>query len=92
MDAAFTAAAFLVLIAVAAYVIHRLNTQHAERIALRTYSPSLPGYRAPAEPGNAGTPPPQPVAPTDRHDHRDGGRGRFPSRRRRDRTTHKQAR
>lgn len=94
MDAASTGAAFLVLIAVAAYVIHRLDTQHAERIALRTYSPSLPGHQAPAEPGNASTPPPQPpppVAPADRHDHRDGGRGRFPSRRRRDRTTHKQA-
>jgi hypothetical protein len=91
MEAASTAAAFLVLITVAAYVIHRLNTQHAERIALRSYSPSLPGRRVPAELGNAGTPPPSPVAPADRHDHRDGGRGRFPPRRHRDRTTHKQA-
>ncbi|WP_199551480.1 hypothetical protein [Streptomyces sp. N35] len=93
MESALTAAAFLLLIALAAYVIHRLNLQHAERIALRTYSPAQPGQRPPTEPGIAGTPPPRPAPlPADRHDHRDGGRGRFGARRRRDRTTHKQAR
>ncbi|NGO81189.1 hypothetical protein G6045_36830 [Streptomyces sp. YC504] len=95
MEAALTAAAFLLLIALAAYVIHRLNLQHAERIALRTYSPAQAGRRPSTEPGIAVTPPP-PHAPlpavADRHDHRDGGRGRFGARRRRDRTTHKQAR
>lgn len=92
MDTALTAAASLLLIATAAYVIHHLHTQQDERIALRTYSRALPGRRVPVEPRSAGTPPHPPVAPVDRHDHRDGGRGRFPSRRRRDRTTHKQAR
>ncbi|KUN51757.1 hypothetical protein AQJ43_26130 [Streptomyces avermitilis] len=68
----------------------RLNAQHAERIAVRTYSSLLPDRRdghgtAPAaarqdQPGTAGA--------GERHDHRDGGRGRFPARRRRSRTTH----
>ncbi|MFI7338225.1 hypothetical protein ACIBUY_09825 [Streptomyces sp. NPDC050085] len=99
MDAALTAAAFLLLITVAAYVIHRLNTQHAERIALRTYSPepadggpppAPPTPSAPSIPPLPSTPPAVPAVPAGRHDHRDGGRGRFPARRRRDRTTHKQ--
>ncbi|MFD4628370.1 hypothetical protein ACFVYR_00500 [Streptomyces sp. NPDC058284] len=72
VDTALTAIAFLFLIATHAYAIHRLNAQHAERIALRTYSRT--------------------VSPADRHDHRNGGRGRFPARRRRDRTSHKRPR
>ncbi|MFF1380005.1 hypothetical protein [Streptomyces sp. NPDC058308] len=95
VDTALTAAAFLLLIATDAYVIHRLNAQHAERIALRTYSRTLPGSHTPVEPKAGDTPPhqpPPPVSPADRHDHRNGGRGRFPARRRRDRTTHKQPR
>ncbi|WP_327351489.1 hypothetical protein [Streptomyces sp. NBC_01304] len=78
--------------ALAAYVNHRLDAQHAERIDLRTNSRALPDRRTPAEPKDGSTSPPPPVAPADRHDHRDGGRGRFPARRHRDRTTHKQAR
>ncbi|MFJ4713516.1 hypothetical protein [Streptomyces sp. NPDC088785] len=95
MDAALTAAVFLLLITVAAYVIHRINTQRAERTALRTYRSQPSGRRGLAEPGTGAAPPPPPpppAAPAERHDHRDGGRGRFPARRRRDRTTHKQAR
>ncbi|MER5213178.1 hypothetical protein ABT063_22010 [Streptomyces sp. NPDC002838] len=84
MNAFLTAAAFVVLIAAAAYVIHRLNIQHADRIAVRWYSVALPGRRG------RGMPQP-PVeqdrseSPTagERRDHRDGGRGRFPPRRRR---------
>jgi hypothetical protein len=38
MNTFLTAVAFLILIAVAAYVIHRLNLQHAERIAAYRYS------------------------------------------------------
>ncbi|MFD0008928.1 hypothetical protein ACFVJ4_42135 [Streptomyces sp. NPDC127178] len=34
MDAFLAVAAFVVLIAAAAYVIHRLNIQHADRIAV----------------------------------------------------------
>lgn len=63
MNTFLTVAAFMVLIAAAAYVIHRLNIQHADRIA----APPIIG---------------------ERRDHRDGGSGRFPPRRRRSRTTH----
>ncbi|WDF42449.1 hypothetical protein PBV52_39460 [Streptomyces sp. T12] len=88
MNTFLTAAAFLVLIAGAAYVIHRLNIQHADRIAVRRYSAPLPGRRG------RGTPQP-PVGPDrskspttgERRDHRDGGRGRFPPRRRSSRTS-----
>ncbi|WP_165396185.1 hypothetical protein [Streptomyces sp. F001] len=47
MNAFLTAAAFLVLIAAAAYVIHRLNIEHADRIAVHQYSAALPGRRGP---------------------------------------------
>lgn len=39
MDTFLTAAAFIVLIAAAAYVIHRLNIEHADRIARRSAAP-----------------------------------------------------
>lgn len=88
MNAFLTVIAFVVLIAAAAYVIHRLNIQHAGRIAVHRYSAPRPGRRG------HGTPQP-PVGPDrsespttgERRDHRDGGRGRF-STRRRSRTTH----
>ncbi|MFI8090346.1 hypothetical protein ACIF9R_18815 [Streptomyces sp. NPDC086080] len=87
MNAFMTAAAFVVLIAGAAYVIHRLNIQHAGRIAVHRYSSPLPGRRGtpqpPVGPGRSESP-----AIGERRDHRDGGRGRFPPRRRRSRTTH----
>ncbi len=89
MDTALATTALLLLISVAAYVIHRLNAQHAERIALRTYSPYRPGHRPPSVPEDTGPPPAAPLTPAERHDHRDGGRGRHPARRRRDRSTHK---
>ncbi|MFF1447791.1 hypothetical protein ACFVYF_06510 [Streptomyces sp. NPDC058274] len=85
MDAFLTAAAFILLIVVAALVIHRLNAQHDERIALHTYSPRLPGTRH----GSGAQPPfPSPDAPEapaaaqGGRDHRDGGRGRLRPRRR----------
>ncbi|KMS82978.1 MULTISPECIES: hypothetical protein [Streptomyces] len=89
MNTVLTAAVFMVLIAAAAYLIHRLNIQHADRIAGYRYGAPLPGRRG------RGTPQP-PVGPDriesptagERRDHRDGGRGRFPPRRRRGRTTH----
>ncbi|MFF1273961.1 hypothetical protein ACFVZC_11225 [Streptomyces marokkonensis] len=73
MNALLTAAAFLVLVAVAAYVIHRLNLQHADRIAAYRYSAPLPGRRG------RGTPQP-PAGPDrmespssgERRDHGDG--------------------
>ncbi|MFJ8593790.1 hypothetical protein [Streptomyces sp. NPDC093598] len=88
MNAFLTAAALVVLIAVAAYVIHRLNLQHADRIAAYRYSAPLPGRRgrgtpqAPVEPDRSESP-----TAGERRDHRDEGRGRFPPRRR-SRTTH----
>jgi hypothetical protein len=45
MNAFLTVIAFLVLIAVAAYVIHRLGLQHADRIAAYRYSTPRPGRR-----------------------------------------------
>ncbi|MEV5777916.1 hypothetical protein AB0L49_43065 [Streptomyces antimycoticus] len=89
MNAFLTVAAFVVLIAAAAYVIHRLNIQHADRIAVHRYSAALPGRRGrdtpqpPVRPGRSESP-----TVGERRDHRDGGRGRFPPRRRRSRTTH----
>ncbi|MFG2723561.1 hypothetical protein [Streptomyces canus] len=88
MNAFLTATAFIVLIAAAAYVIHRLNIEHAERIAVHRYSTPLPGHHGRGEP----QPPVEPrsESPTagERRDHRDGGRGRFPPRRHRSRTAH----
>lgn len=88
MNALLTAAALVVLIAAAAYVIHRLNIQHADRIAVHRYSGALPGRRGrtpqpPVAPERSDAP-----APGDRRDHLVGGRGRFLSRRRRSRTPH----
>ncbi|WP_405639508.1 hypothetical protein [Streptomyces sp. NBC_00019] len=45
MNTFLTATAFIVLIAAAAYVIHRLNLQQTDRIALYRYSAALPVRR-----------------------------------------------
>lgn len=86
MNVLLTAAAFVMLVAVGACVIHRLNTQHADRIAARRYGAAPPGR------GSSGGP--QPPAETDRskssvggerRDRRDEGPARFPpGRKRRD--------
>ncbi|KES06258.1 hypothetical protein BU52_16145 [Streptomyces toyocaensis] len=85
MNALLTAAAFLVLVAVAAYVIHRLNLQHADRIAAYRYSAPLPGRRG------RGTPQPpagqerfESPSAGERRDRRDGAAA---TPRRRSRTT-----
>ncbi|MFG2352447.1 hypothetical protein [Streptomyces sp. NPDC048521] len=101
MNAFLTVVVFLVLIAAAAFVIHRLNAEHAERIAVHRYSRPLasrllPGGPRPGDPRRradtaqppGGPHPSESPAVGERRDHRDGGRGRFPPRRRRDRTTH----
>ncbi|MBV7696086.1 hypothetical protein [Streptomyces sp. TRM70350] len=82
MNAFLTAAAFVVLIAAAAYVIHRLNIQNADRIAVHRYSTPLPGRRG------RGTPQP-PVGPGrsespttgERRDHAASRRAATPHRR-----------
>jgi hypothetical protein len=90
MNTFLTVTAFVVLIAAAAYVIHRLNIEHADRIAVHRYSAARPGRRGrgvplpPVEPGRSESP-----TSGERRDHRDGGRGRFPPRRRRSPTTHR---
>ncbi|MDK1348988.1 hypothetical protein QNO09_38215 [Streptomyces sp. 378] len=45
MNAYLAAAGILILVAVGAYVIHRLNLQHADRIAVYRYGSPLPGRR-----------------------------------------------
>jgi hypothetical protein len=79
MNVFLTAVAFVVLIAAGAYVIHRLNIQHAGRIAARRYSAALPGRRGRGRP-QPPVGPDRSESPTggERRDHRDGGRGRFP--------------
>ncbi|MEU0586376.1 hypothetical protein [Streptomyces sp. NPDC006132] len=57
MDIPLTIAAFLVLIAGGVYMIHRLNSAHAERIASYSYSRFLPGRPAAADRADAGTGP-----------------------------------
>jgi hypothetical protein len=56
MNAMLTVAAFLVLVAVAAYVIHRLGLQHADRIAAHRYSAPRPGRRGHGAPQQSEAP------------------------------------
>jgi hypothetical protein len=79
MESLITVAVILALIALGAFVIHLLNNQHAERIAVFHYSRLLPGVRrrnttSPRQTEGRTDPPAGPGA---RHDHRDGGRGRL---------------
>jgi hypothetical protein len=83
MNASVTAGTFIVLIAVAAYVIHRLNLQHADRIAVHDYSAPRPGRSGHGTP-QPPTGPDRPETPTageprDRRDDRErsGGPGPF---------------
>ncbi|MCX3287140.1 hypothetical protein OR263_10525 [Streptomyces sp. NEAU-H22] len=58
MDIALTIAALLVLVAAGAYVLHRHDSAHSERITSRSFSRFLPG--PPAADRAAGTTPPPP--------------------------------
>ncbi|SNX62977.1 hypothetical protein SAMN06272735_4774 [Streptomyces sp. TLI_55] len=75
--------ALLAMIAVGVLLIHLLNNQHDERIAVFPYGRSRSAVRgaAPSSPqkprDRAGT-----QGADDRRDHRDGGRGRLRPRRR----------
>ena len=75
--------ALLAMVAVGVLLIHLLNNQHDERIAVFHYGRSRSTVRgsAPSAPqklrGRAGT-----NGAGDRRDHRDGGRGRLRPRRR----------
>ncbi|MEV8018842.1 hypothetical protein AB0O76_21370 [Streptomyces sp. NPDC086554] len=82
MDTSITVAVILAMITLGAFVIHLLNDQHSERIALHQYSRRLPWHRgahSATRPQPDGTAPPAVRA---RRDHRDGGRGRLSPRRR----------
>jgi hypothetical protein len=83
MNAFLTAAVFALLIAAAAYVIHRLNGRHADRIAPHHYSTPRPGRRGRGGPRPPVEPrPSRPPSDGERRDHHDGGHGRFPPRHR----------
>ena len=88
MGAIVTVAVILAMIAAGGILIHLLNVQHDERVAVYPYSrfrmgrrgrtPSKPMAPTAQHPGLVGTPP----ARDTRRDHRDGGRGRLRPRRR----------
>ncbi|MGN5380149.1 hypothetical protein ACQ4WX_32000 [Streptomyces lasalocidi] len=50
MNTFLTTASLLVLIAAAAFLIHPLDIEHAERIAVHRYSGALPGGALPGGP------------------------------------------
>lgn len=50
MDTFLTATAIVVMIALGAFLIHRLNGLHADRIAQRQYSRRPPGHRGAHDP------------------------------------------
>jgi hypothetical protein len=83
METFVTVVALVAMVALGAFLIHRLNNQHDERIATFHYSRSRPAARGPAPSapqkvrGRAGT-----SGTGDRRDHRNGGRGRLRPRRR----------
>ncbi|MEV5431959.1 hypothetical protein [Streptomyces sp. NPDC052701] len=86
MNTALTIAAFLLLVAGGAYVIHRLNSAHDERIAAHTYSRFASGRRADDDRADGtAAPPPSHAVPAAARDLRDGGRGRFRPHRRKGR-------
>ncbi|KUN37287.1 hypothetical protein AQJ30_16585 [Streptomyces longwoodensis] len=76
MTAFLTIVAFLVLVAVAAYVIHRLGLQHADRIAAYRYSTPRPGRRGRVAP----QPHPAPWAGVRTSDRRPGSPAPAPTR------------
>ncbi|MEU3958672.1 hypothetical protein AB0F42_02335 [Streptomyces buecherae] len=83
MEILITVFAIAVMIALGMLVIHQLNAQHEDRIALFPYGRSRRGGASPARPSH---PAPDPTGGDrgghSRRDHRDGGRGHFRARRR----------
>ncbi|MCZ4508037.1 hypothetical protein O3Q52_07435 [Streptomyces sp. ActVer] len=78
METFVTVVVILAMVALGAFLIHRLNNQHDERIAAFRFSRSLPAVRGPAPsapeqaPGRAAT-----SGTSDRQGHDGGGRGRL---------------
>ncbi|WP_327397924.1 hypothetical protein [Streptomyces phaeochromogenes] len=80
METFVTVVVILAMVALGAFLIHRLNNQHDERIATFRFSRSLPAVRGPAPsspeqvPGRAAT-----GGTGDRQGRDGGGRGRLRS-------------
>ncbi|MEU9960649.1 hypothetical protein [Streptomyces sp. NPDC050982] len=78
METFVTVVVILAMVALGAFLIHRLNNQHDERIAAFRFSRSLPAVRGPApsapkqDPGHAAA-----IGTSDRPRRDDGGRGRL---------------
>ncbi|GCD39569.1 MULTISPECIES: hypothetical protein [Streptomyces] len=82
MGNGITVTVILAMIALGVFVIHLLNAQHNDRIALHRYSRRLPDRRGSHEPTRSQPVTTTPPAVHTRRDHRDGGRGRLRPRRR----------
>ncbi|MFK8844175.1 hypothetical protein [Streptomyces sp. Ac-502] len=82
MGTGLTVTVLLAMTALGVFVIHLLNAQHDDRIALYRYSRRLPDRRGAHEPTRSQPVTAAPPALHDRRDHRDGGRGRLRPRRR----------
>ncbi|MFD4996223.1 hypothetical protein [Streptomyces buecherae] len=86
MEILITVGVIAAMIALGMLVIHQLNAQHEDRIALFPYGRSRRGGASSARPSH---PAPDHIDGSggsgggrSRRDHRDGGRGRFRARRR----------
>jgi len=80
METFVTVVVILAMVALGAFLIHRLNNQHDERIATFRFSRSLPAVRGPAPSAPEQVPGRAAASGTgDRQGHDSGGRGRLRS-------------
>ncbi|TRO60634.1 MULTISPECIES: hypothetical protein [unclassified Streptomyces] len=80
METFLTVVVILAMVALGAFLIHRLNNQHDERIAAFRFSRSLPAVRGPGPSAPPQVPGPAATSATgDRRAQGDGGRGRLRS-------------
>jgi len=78
METFVTVVVILAMVALGAFLIHRLNNQHDDRIAAFRFSRSLPAVRGPAPPAPEQAPGRAATSGTsDRRGDDDGGRGRL---------------
>ncbi|WP_149826433.1 hypothetical protein [Streptomyces tailanensis] len=74
METAVTVAVIIFAIIAGAFLIHRLNAQHDERIGAFRYSDALPGIGRRTRKGSRATAPKGPPTDAARREHRDGSR------------------
>ena len=74
METGVTVAVIIFVIIAGMFLIHRLNTQHDERIGAFRYSDALPGIRRRTRKSPRATVPNGPPADTTRREHQEGGR------------------